>query len=574
MKLYRRLFSYTRPYRAVFAFAILGMLLVASTDVMMLQLIRPMINDMNQVDADRGRLLALLIVGVFVLRGIGSYVSEYGLAWIGSRVVFDVRGEASDHLLSLPTPFYDASSSGVLLSKITYDAQQIAATSSEAVTVLIRNTLTIAFMLAYLLYINWQLTLIAFVTFPFVGFAIKKISRRLKRLSVLVQERMGALTHALEEAIGAHRVVKIFGGEKYEGERLRRAADRLRVATAKQAAAAALGTPINQIIVSIAIGVILFLAIRQNAGQEYRAGDFITYIVALLHLLNQLKTLTNVTGTIQRGLTAAESVFGLIDELPEADTGTATIERARGAIRLEDVTKRYGPDAPAALDGVDLDIAPGESVALVGPSGGGKTTLVNLIPRFYTPTGGRVMLDGRDLTEIRLTDLRRQIALVSQEIVLFNDTITANIAYGAMAGASREAVERAAAAANALDFIREQPNGFDTVVGERGIRLSGGQRQRIAIARAILKDAPILILDEATSSLDTESERLIQAAIDELMRSRTTIVIAHRLSTVEHCDRIVVLERGAIVEQGTHATLLARGGVYARLASRQFRDDE
>jgi subfamily B ATP-binding cassette protein MsbA len=573
LKLYRRLFAYTRPYRAVFGFAILGMLLVASTDVMMLQLVRPMINDMNQVDASGGRLLAVLIVGVFVLRGIGSYVSEYGLAWIGSRVVFDVRGEASDRLLTLPTPFYDASSGGVLLSKITYDAQQIAATASEAVTVLIRNTLTIAFMLAYLLYINWQLTLIAFVTFPFVGFAIKKISRRLKRVSVLVQERMGALTHALEEAIGAHRVVKIFGGEKYESERLRHASDRLRLATAKQAAAAALGTPINQIIVSIAIGVILFLAIRQSAGQEYRAGDFITYIVALLHLLNQLKTLTNVTGTIQRGLTAAESVFALIDEPPETDTGTVAIDRARGAIRLEGVAKRYGPDAPAALDGIDLDIAPGESVALVGPSGGGKSTLVNLIPRFYTPSDGRVLLDGRDLTEIRLTDLRRQIALVSQEIVLFNDTITANIAYGAMAGASREAVERAAAAANALDFIREQPKGFDTVVGERGIRLSGGQRQRIAIARAILKDAPILILDEATSSLDTESERLIQAAIDELMKSRTTIVIAHRLSTIEHCDRIVVLERGTIVEQGTHATLLARGGVYARLASRQFRDE-
>jgi ATP-binding cassette, subfamily B, bacterial MsbA len=573
VKLYRRLFSYTRPYRAVFGFAIVGMLLVASTDVMMLQLVRPMINDMGQVDADRGLWLAVLIVGVFVLRGVGSYVSEYGLAWIGSRVVFDVRGEASDHLLSMPTPFYDATSAGFLLSKITFDAQQIAATSSEAVTVLIRNTLTIAFMLTYLLYINWQLTLIAFATFPFVGIAIRKISRRLKRVSVLVQERTGALTHALEEAIGAHRVVKIFGGEKYESERLRIAADRLRLATAKQAAAAALGTPINQIIVSIAVGVILFLAIRQNAGGEYRAGDFITYILALLHLLNQLKTLTNVTGTIQRGLTAAESVFALIDEAPESDTGTVTIDRARGAIRLERVSKRYGPDAPPALDGIDLDIAPGESVALVGPSGGGKTTLVNLIPRFYTPTEGRVMLDGRDLTEIRLTDLRRQIALVSQEIVLFNDTITANIAYGAMAGASREAVERAAAAANALDFIREQPNGFDTVVGERGIRLSGGQRQRVAIARAILKDAPILILDEATSALDTESERLIQAAIDGLMRSRTTIVIAHRLSTIEHCDRIIVLERGTIVEEGTHAALLARSGVYARLHSRQFRDE-
>ena len=573
MKLYRRLFRYTRPYRAVFAFAILGMLLVASTDVMMLQLVRPMINDMGSVDAERGRWLGILIVGVFVLRGIGSYVSEYGLAWIGSRVVFDVRGEAADRLLTLPTPFYDASSAGILLSKITYDAQQIAATASEAVTVLIRNTLTIAFMLSYLLYINWQLTLIAFATFPFVGFAIRKISRRLKRVSVLVQERMGALTHALEEAIGAHRVVKIFGGEKYESDRLRHASDRLRLATAKQAAAAALGTPINQIIVSIAVGVILFLAIRQGEGETYRAGDFITYILALLHLLNQLKTLSNVTGTIQRGLTAAESVFALIDEQPEVDTGTVAIGRARGAIRFERVVQRYSPDAPAALDGIDLDIAPGESVALVGPSGGGKTTLVNLIPRFYTPTSGRVMLDDRDLTEIRLADLRRQIALVSQEIVLFNDTITANIAYGAMAGASREAVERAAAAANAFDFIREQPNGFDTIVGERGIRLSGGQRQRIAIARAILKDAPILILDEATSSLDTESERLIQQAIDELMRSRTTIVIAHRLSTVEHCDRIVVLERGAIVEQGMHAELLARGGVYARLASRQFRDE-
>ena len=288
---------------------------------------------------------------------------------------------------------------------------------------------------------------------------------------------------------------------------------------------------------------------------------------------NGVKTLGNVTGVIQRGLTAAESVFALIDQPPEPDTGTVHIERAKGGIAFEHVTKRYNEDGRAALEDIDLKIAPGESVALVGPSGGGKTTLVNLIPRFYVPTSGRLTLDGEDLGAIKLVDLRRQIALVSQEIVLFNDTIAANIAYGTMSGAPREAVEHAAEAANALEFIKTQPKGFETIVGERGIRLSGGQRQRIAIARAILKNAPILILDEATSALDTESERLIQAAIDRLMRDRTTIVIAHRLSTVEHCDRIVVLDSGRIVEQGTHAVLLAQGGVYARLASKQFRDE-
>jgi subfamily B ATP-binding cassette protein MsbA len=396
----------------------------------------------------------------------------------------------------------------------------------------------------------------------------------MRSVSKMVQDRTGVLTHALEETIGAHRIVKVFGGEKYESGRMRAAADRLRLSMAKQAAASALGTPINQVIVSMAIGAILWVAVRQTAGtqQHYEIGNFVTYLAALLHLTNQLKTLSNVQAVVQRGLTAAESVFALIDEPAEPDTGTIELARARGAIRFEHVTKRYDGGRPALAD-IDIEIAPGESVALVGPSGGGKSTFVNLIPRFYLPSEGRVLLDGIDIAAIRLADVRRQIALVSQEIVLFNDTIAANIAYGAMADASKEAIEHAAEAANALEFIRAQPQGFATVVGEAGIRLSGGQRQRLAIARAILKDAPILMLDEATSALDTESERLIQGALEKLMQGRTTIVIAHRLSTIEHCDRIIVLDHGRVIEQGTHVDLLAAQGLYARLHSRQFREE-
>ena len=574
MKHYRRILGYVRPYRGVFSIAIVGMVLVASTDVMLLKIVQPLLNNVGAIDADSMWWLPYSIVGVFLLRGIGSYASEYGLAWIGSRVVYDLRCEACEHLLRLPTSFYDATSAGFLLSRITFDAQQIAATASEAITVSIRNSLTIAFMLGYLLYLNWQLTLIALATIPLLAVSLRKIRRRMKRVSTMVQDRTGSLTHALEEAIGAHRIVKIFGGEKYESARLRAAADKLRLSMAKQASASALGTPINQVIVSIAVGAILWAAVRQTSGGNYAVGDFVTYLAALLHLTNQLKTLSNVQAVTQRGLTAAESVFKLIDEPAEPDAGTIDLGRARGAIRFERVSKSYGETGRPALSGVDIDIPPGQSVALVGPSGGGKTTLVNLIPRFYLPSEGRVLLDGQDLAAIRLADLRRQIALVSQEIVLFNDTIAANIAYGAMADASVEAIERAADAANALEFIRAQPEGFATVVGEHGIRLSGGQRQRIAIARAILKDAPILILDEATSALDNESERLIQAALEKLMQGRTTIVIAHRLTTIEHCERIIVLDDGRVAEQGTHAELLARQGLYARLHSRQFRDDE
>jgi subfamily B ATP-binding cassette protein MsbA len=573
VKLYRRLLRYVRPYRGVFGLAIVGMLVVAGTDVLLLQGLAPLLRSLQTPGATPAWYFAAGIVGVFVLRGIGSYVSEFGLAWIGSRVVFDLRSEACDHLLRLPATFFDASSAGILLSKVTFDAQQISAAASEAITVVIRNTLTIAFMLAYLLYLNWELTLLAFVAFPMVGVAIRQVHGRLRRMSRLVQDRIGLLTHVLEEAIGAHRVVKVFGGEAFESGRMRNMSNRLRQAVAKQASAAALGTPITQIIVACAVSAIVWTALQQSATKGFDAPQFMTYVFALLHLLNQLKTLSNVAGTIQRGLAAAESVFGLIDEAPEPDTGTIELGRSAGQVTFENVTKRYGADAASALSMVNLVIAPGELIALVGPSGGGESTLANLIPRLYVPTEGRVLLDGQDIATIRLKDLRRQIALVSQDIVLFNESVAANIAYGTLAGTSREAIENAAEAANALDFIRAMPQGFDTIVGERGTRLSGGQRQRIAIARAILKDAPILILDEATSALDTESERQVQIALDRLMSGRTTIVIAHRLSTIEHCDRIVVLQNGRIAEQGTHRELLSRKTIDARLYERQFRDE-
>jgi subfamily B ATP-binding cassette protein MsbA len=568
--LYRRLLRYVRPYWWAFALAVFGMIVVASGDVIMAYMVIPIVRRLQSPDPAMTLQLPLAVVAVFFLRGIGSFMAEYGMAWTGHKVVFDLRRQIIDRLLSLPSPYFDAHPSGQLISKFTFDAYQLAAAASSAITTSTRGVLTIAGSLGLLFWLNWRLTLISIIVMPLASAIVRYFSRRLRRVARDVQQRTGSITHVLEEIVGGQRVVKIFSGQEYERARAVTGANRLRQAMSKQSSADAAGSPLLQFVGACAVGFIVYLALKQSEAGGFDPAQFTAYVIALLTLLDRLRSLSSVNGNIQRGLAAAESIFGLIDESPEQDRGTVILERVRGELRFDHVSLRYAGSEKDALRDVNLVIAPGKRVALVGPSGGGKTSLINLIPRFYEATSGRILIDGQRIDELTLANLRSHIALVSQDVLLFNDTVAANIAYGAMSDAPREVIERAAIAAHALDFIRALPKGFDTIVGEDGIRLSGGQRQRIAIARAILKNARILILDEATSALDSESERHVQAAMDALMQGRTTIVIAHRLSTIERVDTIAVLDAGRVVEQGTHAELISRNGMYAKLHRIQF----
>ena len=570
---YLRLLQYVKPYKTRFSFAILGMVIFAATEPALPALMQPML-DGSFIEKDETMivLVPILLVLLYLVRGIASFVTTVGLSWVSNKVIMELRSEMFQRLLTLPNHYYDNHPTGIILSKLTYDVNQVAGAATDALIILIRDTLAILGLLAWMFYIDWKLSLIIFLTAPIIIAIVRSISSRLRRLNHSLQDQMGEITQILEESITGQRVVKIFGGEQYETDRFHHTINRVRTVTMKTVTTAAINSPIVQFITVSALAAVVYIASVQSANNEITAGEFISFFSAMAMLITPVKRLTSINEILQRGLAAAESVFELVDQKPEIEPlQPTTIERLE-TIEFNQISLQYPGNEQHALHNIQLTIAPHETVALVGPSGSGKSTLVNLLPLFYQPTNGSIHIGGTDITKLSLRELRSHIALVSQDVTLFNDTIAANIAYGAMTNATPEQIQDAAEKAHALEFIEKLPEGFNTMIGERGTRLSGGQRQRIAIARALLKDAPILILDEATSALDSHSEKQIQLALDELVKGRTTLMIAHRLSTIAKADRVIVMDEGEIVEEGAHDSLYSQGGIYTHLYDLQFQE--
>ena len=575
MVVYRRLMGYVWPHWPVFAISIVTLLLVAATEAGFAAFIKPLI-DGSFVERDPGiiKLAPLVLIGLFFIRGLASYVSSYAMSWVARKIINTLRGEMFAHLLRLPVSFYDRTPSGTLLSKLTYNVEQVAKATTEVITVLVRDSFTVLGLLGWMFYLNWRLALLSLIGAPLIALVINFINKRFRRYSSRIQDSVGDVTQIAEEAIEGQRVIKTFGGQAYEQARFDKANERNRRLNMKLHSTNAASVPVIQFIAAIAAAAVIYVALLEVERAELTVGGFMSFIAAMMLLLGPLKRLTKVLSSLQKGIAAAHSIFTLVDMPPEVDQGQHLLERARGEVEYRNVSFRYREEGEPVLRQIGFRVEAGQSVAFVGRSGSGKTTLVGLLPRFYDLNDGSILIDGVDTRELSLQSLRDQISLVSQHITLFNDTIANNIAYGRLEGASQEAIIAAARAAHAMEFIEQLPEGLDTMVGENGVLLSGGQRQRLAIARALLKDSPILILDEATSALDTESERHIQAALEALMKDRTTLVIAHRLSTIERADCIMVMDRGRIIEAGRHEELLAKGGAYAALYRLQFQDAE
>lgn len=572
-RLYRRLLGYVVPHWRAFVISIVALLVVSATEVGFAAFIKPLMDgSFVERDPEVIKWAPLVLIGLFLVRGIATYLSKYWMSWVARKVINVLRGEMFSQLLRLPVSFFDATPSGTLLSKLIYDVEQVARATTDSITILVRDSVTVVGLLGWMFFLNWRLALVLMIGAPFIAQVINVINRRFRRYSTRIQDSVGDVTQIAEEAIEGQRVVKTFGGEGYETARFEAANEKNRMLNMKLLKTNAASVPVVELVAATASAGVIYFALQEVDKGALSVGSFMSFITAMMMIHSPMKRLTNVTANLQRGIAASASIFSLIDSPAEPDHGTRAIARAAGEVEYRGVSFSYPENQGDVLQQISLRVAPGQVVALVGRSGSGKSTLVGLLPRFYDVSQGQILLDGEDIRELPLANLRDQISLVSQHITLFNDTIANNIAYGRLEGADREAIIAAAEAAHAMEFIRELPVGLDTMVGENGVLLSGGQRQRLAIARALLKDSPILILDEATSALDTESERHIQAALEQVMRNRTTLVIAHRLSTIEHADTIVVMERGRMIESGTHTELLEKNGQYAALYAMQFQE--
>ena len=568
LTLYRRLLGYAWPYRWRYVIAIVGMLVLSATAAGFAALMKPLV-DQGFVERDSSviRLIPPLLIALFLVRAVAGFVAEYTNAWVGRRVTFDLRNRVFQRLLGLPAPYYDAHASSGMIAKLIFNVEQIAGGVTKAVYTLVSDGVTLIVLSAWLLYLNWKLTLIFAVLLPLSTLVIRAMSSRFRKTSERIQTSVGQITQVSQEAIEGQRVVKAFGGQAVEMSAFERVNEQNRRQSMRRVAVGSIGTGLVQIVGALMLASVITIALLIG---EVSAGTFTSYIVAATWMMGPARRLARINETLQTSLAASSSIFAVLDEATETDTGSRTLEKAQGRVEYHNVSHRYVSGQALSLDSVSFTIEAGKTLALVGASGSGKTTCASLLARFYLPESGEIRLDGVPIQELTLANLRSHIAIVTQEALLFDDTLRRNIAYAVGEAINESRLLEAARAAHVLEFAERLPQGLDAPVGEKGMRLSGGQRQRVAIARALYKNAPILILDEATSALDSESERLVQAAMRRLMANRPTLVIAHRLSTVEHADRIVVLGKGRVVESGTHAALLAQNGAYAGLYRSQF----
>ena len=570
--LYGRLLGYVRPLRSYFLLGIFGFVLFSASSILFFDLLQNLVDTIGAdvaVATDQRLLIPLTLILIVTFRGVGGFLGTYYLAHIAYHIVHRLRVELLNRFIGLPSAWFDRNTAGHLVSTVTFNVSQVSAAVSDALTVILREGLFLLGLFGFLLYVNWKLTLLFVAVTPVISLVVLFASRKFRKHSNRIQISMGDVTHVLSETLKGMKVVKTFGAEKQVQDRFEESSARNLKQNLKLAMVDAISTPVVQVVVASALSLLLWLAMSPEILTQMSPGDFVAYVTAAGSMLKPIRQLTKINAVVQKGLAAAQSIFVLLDEEQEADTGKRSVDKVTGRVEFRDVSFAYANEKPV-LTGINFTCEPGEAIAIVGKSGAGKSTLVNLIPRFYQYNQGEILVDGIPVKELTLQSLRRQIALVSQQVVLFNGSVRENIAYGDMQGASDDAIRQALASANALEFVDNLDNGLDTLIGDDGFLLSGGQRQRLAIARALLKDAPILILDEATSALDSESEKAIQSALEHLMAGRTTFVIAHRLSTIESASRILVLDQGRIVESGTHAELMAAGGQYRQLHALQF----